>query len=231
MRSVAAIAVIVSVGALPSCKDSDDDTVDKEVITPLSKPASATVNTVTEEEALVGWSAVSGAYNYTAQLKLSSYGSVVKEIIVDGSLSEVTFGELTPATTYLFRVCANDEYNEAKNSAFTDFVEFTTKAIDPQYTPLDAPKNVLCNSERTTSSSLEFRWDAVDFAASYTYKINAIGASTIRYGVIRADGTRAEATRTRWWQQSTDWTATPNIRSKYVPMQPTTPIATVRVGV
>lgn len=189
LTSAAAIALMLfGVAQLSSCEQKEDDQTETVVL--LATPQNTQAGAYTAEEASFKWSAVEGAYNYTAQLKTSTYGSIIKETIVTAPLTEVTFSELTPGTKYYFHVRANDQYSEGRNSFFTDWVEITTQTVDPQYDPLSAPENVVCDQTQSTVSVLVFRWDVVENAASYTYKITPV-AGTERTGIV-SDGLSAK---------------------------------------
>lgn len=161
-----------------SCTEEvvDDDYV---ALVRLDTPtgAMAVTEATTEYELKFSWDQVDEAYSYTAQIRLSEYGDIVSEIITTEKFA--LFSELEHSTTYYFRVRSVDEFNEAKNSDWSDWVESATLVVDPQYSPLSTPEDLYCDNAATTATSLKFGWQVVENAVSYTYRYSAEGVEEV----------------------------------------------------
>ncbi len=177
--TLAALAMIAGGTFLTAC-DDDDTIVEKPIqVTILPTPANVTNNVVTAAEASFTWDRVDGAYTYLAELKTDPNGSVSKQAVLDDPMHTVAFTELEDGMDYYFRVRACDRYSEGKNSYYSEWVKVTTDVIPPQYTPLATPQNVFCDALLTTTASLTFKWDVVENAASYVYKITPAGGQAV----------------------------------------------------
>lgn len=179
--ATSAVAVALTLGSTISftaCSD-DEEVNNEEPLTTLSVPVVAEVadSDITETSLQFSWDAVSEATTYSAQIRLSESGDIYREQITENTT--VKFEGLTDNTTYYFRVRANYEYNESRNSAYSDWVVVTTVESDPTLPALDVPSNVICDASQTTTSSLTFVWDAVDNAKEYTVLLTSIGLEDV----------------------------------------------------
>ncbi len=170
--SVAAVALTLGTAVTFTACDEEITYVENDdAVVTLDVPASIS-GAVSGAELSFSWEAVTGAANYAAQIRHTPYGDVIRETITE--LTSVTFADLENGD-YVFRVRANDAVSEKKNSAWSDWTELTVY-VDPQYAALATPQDVVCVANETTPTSLTFKWEVVENAVSYTYKVtNAAG--------------------------------------------------------
>lgn len=167
--SVAAVALTIGTAVgFSSCSDDDENLDTTPAIVRLATPANPAAS-VSGSEITASWEAVTGALNYTAEIRFSKYGDVIGEVITE--LTTVTFTDLVNSD-YVFRVRANDANVEKKNSEWSAWIEGLKVAVDPQFMPLDTPKDPVCDENRTTATSLTFNWEVVENAADYTFKLS-----------------------------------------------------------
>ncbi len=165
--SVAAVALTIGTAVtFSACTEENNDVNDVPEIVKLDTPQNAE-GTVNGAEITFQWDSVEGAANYAAQIRHSQYGDIVAETITE--LNYTTFADLENGV-YFFRVRANHEYVEAQNSDWSAWVEKVV-AVDPEFMPLDTPKDVICVANENTTTSLTFKWEVVENAVSYTYKV------------------------------------------------------------
>ncbi len=133
---------------------------------PCNIPAGLSVSAVTENSALLNWSAISGADGYTIQYRVvgASNWTTVTSIGNSKSLSV-----LNPSTAYEFQVQTNCSFGAA--SAFTASSNFTTPAP-----PCNTPSGL--SSSSVTYNSAILNWTSVSGANSYTVKYRVVGAAT-----------------------------------------------------
>lgn len=128
-----------------------------------SAPINLTTSNITNNSALLSWSAVSGATNYTLQYKLAS--SNVWITLITLTQTSITFNGLASSTTYNWRVKANcSDYSSAAT--------FTTLSSSNCSTPTG-----LTTSNITSTSAL-LSWGAVSGASNYTIQYKLGSSST-----------------------------------------------------
>lgn len=166
--SVAAVALTIGTAVtFSACTEEDNDVNNVPEIVKLATPQNAE-GTVNGADITFQWDSVEGAVNYAAQIRHSQYGDIVAETITE--LNYTTFADLENGV-YFFRVRANHELVEDQNSDWSAWVEKVV-AVDPEFMPLDTPKDVVCVANENTTSSLTFKWEVVENAATYTYKVS-----------------------------------------------------------
>lgn len=166
--SVAAVALTIGTAVtFSACTEENNDVNDVPEIVKLDTPQNAE-GTVNGADITFQWDSVEGAVNYAAQIRHSQYGDIIAETITE--LTYTTFADLENGV-YFFRVRANHELVEAQNSDWSAWVEKVV-AVDPEFMPLDTPKDVVCVANENTTSSLTFKWEVVENAATYTYKVS-----------------------------------------------------------
>lgn len=179
--SVAAVALTIGTAVtISSCSDDDDQVNNQPAIVRLNAPAGAAVS-VAGADLTATWEKVEGAANYAAQIRHSKYGDVIAEVITE--LTQVTFADLDNGD-YVFRVRANDANVEGRNSDWSEWTDVIAVAVDPEFMPLDTPKDPVCVEGKTTASSLTFAWEVVEHAENYTFKLaNALG-ETVKEDIV-----------------------------------------------
>ncbi|MEO7176243.1 MAG: fibronectin type III domain-containing protein, partial [Saprospiraceae bacterium] len=127
-------------------------------------PSYLWVNNITGNSAVVGWNTVYGAVNYTVEYQVSGSGNINT---VTTSSNNVLINNLTPGTTYTFRVrsnCGNGYY-----SAYSYMLWFTTTG---GYCGI--PNNTY--EGPITYNTANLNWSAVNGAISYTLQYKIVGA-------------------------------------------------------
>lgn len=179
--SVAAVALAIgSTFTLSSCSDDDEvDNSGSKPVTRLEAPVVAEVaeEDITENSLTFTWAAVEEATTYSAQIRLSETGDIFRETITENT--SAAFEGLTDGTKYYFRVCANNKYNESRNSAYSDWTVVETLAADPSRPTLPTPANPMCDMSKTTVSSLTFSWESVEGATAYNVVLTTIGKDDV----------------------------------------------------
>lgn len=179
--SVAAVALTLGTAVtFSSCSDDDDDVNTTPTIVKLDAPGNPTAS-VSGADLSASWTAVSGAESYTAQIRFTKYGDIVRETLTPQT--SVTFSDLENSD-YVFRVRANDANTEAKNSDWSEWIENLTVAVDPEFMPLDTPKDPVWVEGETTSASLTFTWEVVENAENYTYKLSDSVGETVKEDIV-----------------------------------------------
>ncbi|MDO4758108.1 MAG: hypothetical protein Q4A18_02445 [Rikenellaceae bacterium] len=170
--SVAAVALTLGTAVtFTACEEEITYIENEDAVEKLAVPATIS-GEASGAELSFSWDAVEGAFNYAAQIRHTPYGDVIGETITE--LTSVTFADLENGD-YVFRVRANDEFNEKKNSEWSAWMNMTVY-VDPQYEALATPQDVICVENESTENSLTFKWEVVENAVSYTYKVtNAAG--------------------------------------------------------
>ncbi len=130
-------------------------------------PTSMTTTAITNISAALGWTAVSGATQYTVQYKLNSSSAWT----VAGSTYATTFNlsGLTAGQVYNWQVKANC-------SAYSSTINFTTTGSGGGGSGCTAPGNL--GNGNITSNSARISWSAVSGATSYTIQLRLATNST-----------------------------------------------------
>ncbi|MBD0401940.1 fibronectin type III domain-containing protein, partial [Flammeovirga sp. EKP202] len=131
----------------------------------LDIPANLVVSNPTTTQLTFTWEKVQDAtsYEYALSTDRDDFdNNILTQGTVDNGVS-IELENLTPASTYFFRVKAK---NATTESAFSDIVEGTTTAIPT----LDIPANVVVSNPTTTQ--LTFNWEKVQDATSYEYELS-----------------------------------------------------------
>lgn len=200
--SVAAAALLFgSAVSLASC--DEDETVDPVVVPRLDAPANPALDAAASEgdRLTFGWEASEGAATYTARLYMNRDGAVVRETVTE--LLTVSFEGLLSDCDYYLRVRANDPYNEARNSLWSEWVEARTPEIEESKEPMPVPANILCSE--ATDAKFTFVWDEVPAARDYTCKlvmpdgrevVETVAATTVSFDAPEADAAYKFSVRT-----------------------------------
>lgn len=171
------VAVALTLGSFVFVSCEDDPEIIAEPLTRLDVPVVAPEVTADETSLTFSWGTVAEATSYSAQIRLSDSGDIFREQIT--SNTSVTFNGLTDGTEYYFRVRANYEYNESRNSAYSEYRVVSTVQSDPSIPALAMPENVYCDSSKTTLEngqvSVTFVWDSVENAKEYDVLLTSIG--------------------------------------------------------
>ncbi|MBD0404692.1 fibronectin type III domain-containing protein, partial [Flammeovirga sp. EKP202] len=133
--------------------------------TTLEVPLNIVVSNTTTSQLTFTWEKVQDATSYEYELS-TDRNDFNNNILTNGSISSgetIQFDNLSPASTYFFRVKAK---NATTESAFSDIVEGTTTAIPT----LDIPANLVVSNPTTTQ--LTFTWEKVQDATSYEYALS-----------------------------------------------------------
>lgn len=132
-----------------------------------SAPAGVNTINITSTSSTAIWDAVSGAYSYDVDYKLSSSGSWIN-IAAGTTSTSWGLAALAPATTYDWRVRANCS---SGSSSYTQ-TQFTTQSSTSCTAPAGA------NTTNITTTSATATWNAVSGANSYDvdYKQSSSGS-------------------------------------------------------
>ncbi len=125
-------------------------------------PTGLTTSSITENSAILSWSAVSGATTYTLQYKLASSSTWIT--LITTSATAISFTGLSPSTTYNWQVKANC-------SAYSATASFTTNA--PACT---VPTGL--QSSNITYNSASVSWSLVPNSTSYIVEYRLSTSST-----------------------------------------------------
>ena len=132
----------------------------------LGSPENLTVTDITDESAVVSWTAVRGAavYEIMWSLKDNDWWSFER---ITGTTFKLT--ELLAEETYTVKVCAFSEDTESHICSNQTIKEFTTLEKKYPAGEFAPPKNVKLtpNEEKT---NVTITWDAVEGAAYYEIK-------------------------------------------------------------
>jgi hypothetical protein len=141
-------------------------------------PASLTTTNITTTTSTVSWAAVSGAFNYTLDIKEINAVNWIALTVTSSTV--VNISGLTPGTTYQWRVKTNCTTGSSTYSQ----AQFTSSGTSVQ--PCNAPTSL--TSTGITSTSATLNWASVGGATSYAveYKSNASATWIIAAGATTA---------------------------------------------
>jgi len=117
---------------------------------------------LTDKAAKLSWGAVDGAAAYKYELYESGAGEAVRSASQSGL--SVTFDDLKEGTAYRFRVMAVSDSEDRNDSAWSEFVEFTTREVQRLAQPA-------AKASKTTVSGAALAWEAVTGAVKYAYEL------------------------------------------------------------
>ncbi|MBK8471399.1 MAG: fibronectin type III domain-containing protein [Sphingobacteriales bacterium] len=138
--------------------------------TTCNTPTNLSSSSVTSSGAMVSWTAVSGASNYTVNVRVlgsSTWGSDISTASTSTALSG-----LTASTNYEFRVKTN--CSTSSSSAYATAATFTTTAATT--TSCGVPTGLAASS--ITGSGFTMTWNTVSGATSYTLRYRVSGATS-----------------------------------------------------
>lgn len=127
-----------------------------------SAPINLTTTNITSNSALLSWSPVNGATNYTLQYKLTSSNVWITLITI--SYTSITINGLTPSTTYNWRV-------KASCSDYSAATTFTTSGTGECISPTGL------NTSSITQNSALLSWSSVSGASNYTIQYKVASSS------------------------------------------------------
>lgn len=151
---------------------------------PCNAPTGLTNSSITSSSAVVGWTLVSGANNYTVEYKTTAATTWTTAASAATS-SPVTISGLVASTTYDWRVRANCTSGASTNAT----AQFTTSAASVCPGPLD----VSTNGTRNGAATIPFNTDTkglINPAGDndyYRFVITTPGTITVTLGTLPAD--------------------------------------------